>query len=109
MRRRDRGRRTEPPDTSRARGALPGWPSALLLHIAVRLRVHRWWGFGFGAGVASPGTPGWTAFLGGLPIGGGPLGFWELIHVLKAVGETTFTVERMSEWPAPPSSVHSAG
>ena len=54
-------------------------------------------------------VPVWLALGGGVPIGGGPLGFWWLNQVRKAVGVTTCTGARMSEWPAPHSSVHSAG
>src|SRR5689334_12487326 len=57
----------------------------------------------------APGTPGWTALGGGVPTGGGPLGFCELSHFWNASGLTTRTAARISEWPAPHSSVHSTG
>jgi hypothetical protein len=50
-----------------------------------------------------------SAFGGGVPIGGGAFGFSWRSHVWNAVGVTTCTVARINEWPAPHSSVHSAG
>jgi hypothetical protein len=61
------------------------------------------------AALAAPGTPGWTALGGGVPTGGGPLGFCEPSHFSNTAGVTTRTAARMSECPAPQSSVHSTG
>src|SRR5262249_47575664 len=41
-----------------------------------------------------PGTPTWTPFAGGTPIGGGPLGFWERNHVWNCAGVTTCAAVR---------------
>ena len=59
--------------------------------------------------LAAPGTPGCTALGGGVPTGGGPLGFCELSQFWNTAGVTTRTAARISEWPAPQSSVHSTG
>ena len=56
-----------------------------------------------------PGRPVCWSLGGGVPIGGAALGFWAFSQVSKAPGVTTCTVERISEWPAPHSSVHSTG
>ena len=56
-----------------------------------------------------PGCPGPIALGGGVPTGGGALGFCERSQVWNAVGVTTRTGARISEWPAPHSSVHSTG
>jgi hypothetical protein len=57
----------------------------------------------------APGTPTCTALGGGTPIGGGPLGFCDRNHAWNFAGVTTYAAVRISEWPAPQSSVHSAG
>jgi hypothetical protein len=59
--------------------------------------------------LGEPGTPGWAAFGGGWPSGGVPLSGWDFSHDANCVGLTTRTVERISECPAPHSSVHSTG
>jgi hypothetical protein len=56
-----------------------------------------------------PGTPGWAALVGGVPIGGGAFAGWAASHDWNWAGWTTYTVERISECPAPHSSVHSTG
>src|SRR6476660_2130239 len=61
------------------------------------------------AALAAPGTPGWAALGGGVPTGGGPLGFCELSHFSNTAGVTTRPAARISAWPAPQSSVHSTG
>ena len=54
--------------------------------------------------------PGLSAALGGgVPIGGGAFGLLVREPRLKAAGVTTWTAARISEWPAPHSSVHSTG
>jgi hypothetical protein len=58
---------------------------------------------------AAPGTPGWAAWGGGEPIGGAAPAFCEPSQVENADGAITRTVARISECPAPHSSVHSAG
>jgi hypothetical protein len=57
----------------------------------------------------APGMPGWEAMGGGVPTGGGPFGCCDDSHDWKSCWETTRTLARISEWPAPHSSVHSAG
>lgn len=61
-----------------------------------------------GDGVPYPGTALLT--LGGVtPTGGGALAGWERSQLANCVGLTTRTLVRISEWPAPQSSVHSTG
>jgi hypothetical protein len=50
-----------------------------------------------------------VTFGGTVPIGGGALAGCERSQVAKAVAETTCALVRISEWPAPHSSVHSTG
>ena len=52
---------------------------------------------------------GWAALGGGVPIGGGAFAGCDCSHVWNAAGVTTCTGARISAWPAPHSSVHSAG
>jgi hypothetical protein len=55
-----------------------------------------------------PGTPGWLADAGGVPIGG-VVDFWEDSHDWNVAWGTTCTLERIRPCPAPHSSVHSTG
>ena len=58
---------------------------------------------------AAPGTPGCTAFGGGVPSGGFALDDRPASQRWNTAGSTTYTGARIRPWPAPQSSVHSAG
>jgi hypothetical protein len=51
----------------------------------------------------------WAVTGGGVPTGGAAPERCELSHDWKAWGVTTTALARISEWPAPQSSVHSTG